>query len=107
MVKEGKDGELFLFFLLRVLVLGPCISLVIFTYLSNPCTLVTSSWRPLQFPGLLLKAHRMLCAFPSKSSSPHTNMYLPAWLFDKCQSFPARPMAVLLTLYPVPGTGLG
>ena len=46
MVKEGKDGELFLFFLFRMLVLTPCISLVIFTYLSNPCTLVTSSWGP-------------------------------------------------------------
>lgn len=105
MVKEGKDGELSLFFLLRMLVLGPCISSD-FYLPSNPVPL---SLPPggLQFPGLLLKAHRMLCAFPSKSSSPHTNMYLPAWLFDKCQSFPARPMAVLLTLYPVPGTGLG
>lgn len=106
MVKEGKDGELFLFFLLRMLVLGPCISLVILPTFPTPvpCHFLLEA-SPV--PRLVLKAHRMLCAFPSKSSSPHTNMYLPAWLFDKCQSFPARPMAVLLTLYPVPGTGLG
>lgn len=61
MVKEGKDGEWFLFFLLRMRVLAPCISLVIFTYLSNPGTLVTSSWGPPPTPRLVKSPSNAVC----------------------------------------------
>lgn len=65
MVKECKDGELFLFFLLRMLVLAPCISLVIFTHLSNPCT---SSFPPRAppTPRIVVKSPSTAVCIPPK-----------------------------------------